>query len=645
MKRHFRGIVSTVLSTLLVLGTLPAVGVFADTGDVTIDESTFPDQVLRDHIKGFDQDSSGTLSQQELSFIVNIDLSGTELSNLSGIEHLPYLMQLSANNCKLTSVDISGNSSLNSLACCNNKDLTYINISDSALGSLSCSNCSITEIKMDNKVIHYIDCSNNNISSLSFYAPKDVQYLDISNNSFTNIDTSEMISLIDLNVSGNNLTSIDVSKVADLHTLDCSHNLLTELDVSKNANLQSLYCGYNNLTSIDVSNNSNLSRFACNDNSISELNLGNKASLECLICYNTNIPWINVEGAPKLVEIANSGEKITKDSLCNSYYELNDYDLSGMAGDSVSAIGLSIVSPFGETFLDGALVTSKNCQVYTAASQVPTSTPTQAPTSTPTQAPAATDAPKPVEKNSVSNFVERLYTVAMDRPSDPSGKQFWTDQVMMNGKTGTDLALSFLLSKEFLDKDMSDAELLDVLYETCFGRAADPEGKAYWLNELSSGRKSKKDVIMGFVNSTEWANICLSYGILSGTNVAPSVTVEPNEQINSFAERLYTTCLGRASDPSGLSYWANELSNLKKSGSETAKGFFFSEEMEKKGLSDEEFVTKLYQTLMGRNPDPGGMAYWMAELESGRKTRMDVFNGFAASSEWAGICAAAGILK
>ena len=119
--------------------------------------------------------------------------------------------------------------------------------------------------------------------------------------------------------------------------------------------------------------------------------------------------------------------------------------------------------------------------------------------------------PEPTEEAGVSGFVERLYTVAMDRESDPEGKEYWTEAVKNDGKKGSELALSFLMSDEFLNKKMSDS---DVLYETCFGREPEKEGFDYWLGEMKAGRMTRENVFDGFAVSDEWAGICADAGIL-----------------------------------------------------------------------------------------------------------------------------------
>jgi hypothetical protein len=160
---------------------------------------------------------------------------------------------------------------------------------------------------------------------------------------------------------------------------------------------------------------------------------------------------------------------------------------------------------------------------------------------------------------------------------------------------------------------------------------------------MASGM-TKKQVISGFVNSTEWANLCLSYGILSGGTGVPNITIAPSDDIKTFVTRLYSVCLSRKPDNWGLNDWSNQLANMKISGSVAAHGFLFSTEFTNRNVSDAEFVTTLYQTFMNRQPDQAGFDDWVGRLASGA-SREDVFQGFAGSAEWALICSDYGIIK
>ena len=313
----------------------------------------------------------------------------------------------------------------------------------------------------------------------------------------------------------------------------------------------------------------------------------------------------------------------------------------------------------------------------------PTSTPTTKPAATPTSAPGATASPttkpgvtvKPTvtttpssgsstsgssssgsgssggstgssssssSSQGLGDFIERLYNIALGRPSESYGKNYWIKKVMNEGFTGADVARGFLFSDEFLNKNMSNSKFLDTLYMTFFNRPADAE-KANWLKLMDQGW-TKMQVIDGFINSTEWANLCLTYGIASGTNCKPNILIQPSAEVESFARRLYTTCLGRDADANGLRDWATQLANMQISGSDAAHGFFFSQEFIAQGFSNEEYVNRLYRTFMGREADPAGFSDWVGQLNRGA-SRESVFQGFAGSAEWAGICAEYGILK
>ncbi|MBO4637488.1 MAG: DUF4214 domain-containing protein [Clostridiales bacterium] len=243
----------------------------------------------------------------------------------------------------------------------------------------------------------------------------------------------------------------------------------------------------------------------------------------------------------------------------------------------------------------------------------------------------------------VSGFVGRMYTVALNREADPVGKADWIAAVTERGGSGAEVARGFLMSPEFLNKGYSDIDFVTVLYRTFFNRNPDDAGLAAWVNALASG-VSKEEIIEGFINSTEFANLCLSYGITCGGTGVPNIEVEPNSATIEFATRLYTTCLGRDADEPGMLAWARQLANQRDTGTGAARGFFFSEEFTRQNVSNEEYVNRLYRTFMGREADEAGFSAWVAQLNAGT-SREEVFNGFAQSVEFTRICASYGIIK
>lgn len=116
------------------------------------------------------------------------------------------------------------------------------------------------------------------------------------------------------------------------------------------------------------------------------------------------------------------------------------------------------------------------------------------------------------------------------------------------------------------------------------------------------------------------------------------------EQIEDFVERLYECCLNRTGDADGMEYWQGMLMGNHRTGAGVAYGFVFSQEMENRGLNDEEFVDLLYRVMMGRDSDAQGKADWLYRMENGLG-REGVFKGFVDSVEFANLCNSYGIIK
>jgi len=239
------------------------------------------------------------------------------------------------------------------------------------------------------------------------------------------------------------------------------------------------------------------------------------------------------------------------------------------------------------------------------------------------------------EEMSFSDFVERLYVVALGRASEPEGKAFWSEHVGNGDLTGAACANEFLLSKEFNDRGLNDEQFLTVLYSVFFDRKAsdDPDGFNFWMNSLKT---QGRDVVVDcFINSEEWCNVCATYGVKSGATRAKATIA--SENATKFATRLYTECLGREPEEGGLKFWSLGLTNLELTGSAAAHEFFFCKEFNDHNFDNKELITRMYRTFMGREPDDDGMAFWLDSMSKGL-TKQQVFDSFVKSPEFTQIC-------
>ena len=200
-------------------------GVTIFTDSIAISSDKFPDVYFRRYITDkFDTDGNGFLNSAEIASADKIDIhatiSGTSyylVRSLEGIEYFTALTSLTISDSYISSLDVSGVTSL--------------------------------------QKIDYTD-NNRRLQSLTLGTLPNLKTLHcINGEMLTALDVSGCTALTSLQCQGNSLTALDVSKNTALTYLDCSENQLNELDISNNPELQTLMCKYNNITVLDISNN------------------------------------------------------------------------------------------------------------------------------------------------------------------------------------------------------------------------------------------------------------------------------------------------------------------------------------------------------------------------------------------------------
>jgi CSLREA domain-containing protein len=90
--------------------------------------------------------------------------------------------------------------------------------------------------------------------------------------------------------------------------------------------------------------------------------------------------------------------------------------------------------------------------------------------------------------------------------------------------------------------------------------------------------------------------------------------------------RAYIAYYGRPADSGGLDYWAGRLSKAGGNLNEIMADFGVSKEFTDRygSLSSTDLVKSIYRQLFGRDPEQGGLDYWVGELTSGRKTLQSI---------------------
>lgn len=234
-------------------------------------------------------------------------------------------------------------------------------------------------------------------------------------------------------------------------------------------------------------------------------------------------------------------------------------------------------------------------------------------------------------REQVQDFVERMYMVALERPTEKEGLKYWTDQLVYHENDGAGVAKGFIMSDELAGKNLDDGRYVNMLYRTFFDREAGATEIAYWVDKLAAGH-SRYYVFCGFVNSDEFGRICAEYGILRGSLEQPEEIII-TQGIQDFVRRNYELVLERGGEDEGIRYWSDKIAKRETTPEAVAMMFFFSDEYTQKNKSDEEYVCTLYRTFLDREPEQDGLNYYKQTIAGGT-SREIVLEGFARSEEF-----------
>lgn len=213
--------------------------------------------------------------------------------------------------------------------------------------------------------------------------------------------------------------------------------------------------------------------------------------------------------------------------------------------------------------------------------------------------------------------VARLYLAYFLRQPEESGYEYWVE-ARNSGLSLKQISAEFVTSGEFRDRygALSNRQFVELVYGNVLGRSADAGGLDHWTAVLDGG-VSRGEVMIGFSESAEFRS--RTSGDLA--------TIEKNGPVG----RLYMAYFGRRPDESGLDYWINSGLPTAAISNQFAASAEFSSRYG--ALSDGDFVRLVYQNVLGREPDPGGLSHWTSALNSGSK-RGSVMQQFSDSPEF-----------
>ncbi len=133
-----------------------------------------------------------------------------------------------------------------------------------------------------------------------------------------------------------------------------------------------------------------------------------------------------------------------------------------------------------------------------------------------------------------------------------------------------------------------------LVYMELLGRCPDQAGYDYWVDRLDDGTSPEA--------------------------FARAIARTP-EAVGKVVDDAYDTMLGRTPDAAGRAYWVKRLQASGRYDTLLADLGASGEFWSKAGSTNTGFVTRVYERLLNRAPDQGGLDHWVGRLEAGTSRR------------------------
>ena len=205
---------------------------------------------------------------------------------------------------------------------------------------------------------------------------------------------------------------------------------------------------------------------------------------------------------------------------------------------------------------------------------------------------AAADPAALVPFGTPTELVTQQYVDLLGRQPDAEGMAYWANLLNSGQVDGGAVAANMLTSQEFAGTVGPIAKL----YLTVFGRLPDAQGLLFWLGWQRQGR-SFSAIAAEFGRSPEYA---ATYGSSDPTTV---VTI------------AYRNVFSRTPDAAGLAYWTAQLVSGALRPTDFLLQLAMSPEFGAKTNAPVQ-VAMVYVGMLRRSPDPSGFSYWVQQVQA-----------------------------
>lgn len=204
----------------------------------------------------------------------HLDCSNCQVSNLLlplGVK----LQYLDCSMNRMTSLNLSHASGLQSLKCSHNFLPILDLVENHELISLSCCHNKLSILSLPHApALKILNCSGNSeLALLDLSANTNLEILVCCENAIAALDLSNNPKLQFLGCGRNNIRILNLPQSSLLKYLDCSRNLLKQLDVSSHKGLLRLHCQHNILQHLNLEGCEAITVLDCSHNNILDANI------------------------------------------------------------------------------------------------------------------------------------------------------------------------------------------------------------------------------------------------------------------------------------------------------------------------------------------------------------------------------------
>ena len=247
-------------------------------------------------LKECDANNNGMLTQSELSTITSLSIAGTAVRTLSGMELLTSLTTFDCSSTNITSLDLSGCSTVTDLNISSNSFSKVIMPKNSALQNL------VAQEVQANK-LDFTGCAN---LATADFAGSSIESLVLDGltklNTFVtgrinHLSAQNCKALTSLSVINIGLQSLNLTGCTSLTALDCYDNAdLVSLTLKGCTALGNIMCRSCGFTSLDLSGLSALTVIYCQRGNLQTINLTGCVMLNNFYAHTNK--WIEIDLSP-----------------------------------------------------------------------------------------------------------------------------------------------------------------------------------------------------------------------------------------------------------------------------------------------------------------------------------------------------------